>query len=161
MSPQTPTQTASDPDIMALERFLPYRLSVLSNTVSRAISREYQQQFGLSIPQWRVMAVLGRFPDLSANEVAEKTAMDKVMVSRAVASLLDDGRLERQTDPRDRRRSVLRLSAEGRAIYRRIVPQALGYEARLLQALSPAERAALDRILDRLQAAGIALGEEA
>jgi len=147
--------------ILALERFLPYRLSLLTNTVSRAIAGDYQQRFGLSIPQWRVMAVVGRFADLSANAVAEKTAMDKVMVSRAVAALLRRGLLARHTDPDDRRRSLLRLSADGRAIYRQIVPLALDFEARLLQSLSESDRTTLDRIIDRLTETGRRLGDTA
>lgn len=147
--------------ILALECFLPYRLSLLTNTISRAIAGDYQQRFGLSIPQWRVMAVVGRFADLSANAVAEKTAMDKVMVSRAVAALLRRGLLARHTDPDDRRRSLLRLSADGRAIYRQIVPRALDFEARLLQSLSESDRTTLDRIIDRLTETGRRLGDTA
>ena len=53
-------------DVLELERFLPYRLSVLSNTVSQAIADIYERRFELSITEWRVMAVLGRFEGLSA-----------------------------------------------------------------------------------------------
>src|SRR5215831_6645102 len=91
-----------------LEHFVPYRLSVLSNRVSSAIARQYSDRFGLSIPEWRVMAVLGGTPGLSAREVAERTAMDKVQVSRAVARLLRAKRIQRAPDNRDRR--VTRLS---------------------------------------------------
>ena len=58
---------------LILENFLPYRLSILSNTVSSMIATTYNKRFGLSIPEWRVIAVLGRFPGLSAVEVAERT----------------------------------------------------------------------------------------
>src|ERR1700754_4084535 len=71
-------------DRLHLEHFVPYRLSVLTNIVSMSIAEAYEREFGLSIPQWRVIAVLARYPDLSAIEVAERTAMDKVAVSRAV-----------------------------------------------------------------------------
>lgn len=158
-APAAPENDVWD-DILVLEDFLPYRLSVLANTVSRALARQYQQRFGLSVPQWRVMAVLGRFPDLSATEVAEKTAMDKVMVSRAVAGLLDDGRLERRTDSDDRRRSVLRLSPKGREVYERIVPLARDYEARLIKSLDQGEFDALDRAIEQLIATGRAMNDE-
>lgn len=137
-------------DVLALERFVPYRLSVLTNTVSRALARVYQERFGLTIPQWRVMAALGRFPGLSANEVADKTAMDKVTVSRAVAGMLADGVLERQPDAADRRRASLRLSRHGKAIYEELVPVARAYERRLLEALSADEQQALDRLMAKL-----------
>ena len=141
---------AASRPVLALERFLPYRLSVLANRVSGIIAGAYAKDFGLTIPEWRVMAVLGRFPGLSAAEVVERTAMDKVRVSRAVAALRGAGRLERTTDDRDRRRTKLRLSPAGQAIYERIAPVALGYEARLLEALTPEERKTLDALLDRI-----------
>jgi DNA-binding MarR family transcriptional regulator len=135
---------------LELERFLPYRLSVLSNTVSARISRAYAGQFGLSIPEWRIIAVLARFPGLSASEAAERTAMDKVMVSRAVAKLVKDGRLSRKAASGDRRAVQLSLSPKGRAIYAKVVPVARGIEARLVSALEPEEGAALDRALTKL-----------
>lgn len=85
-----------------------------------------------------------------ANQVAQRTAMDKVAVSRAVAKLLDTGRLLREFDEDDRRRSVLRLSEAGYAIYDQIVPLALGFERQLLGDMDATERALLFRLLDRL-----------
>ena len=133
-----------------LEHFLPYRLSVLSNRVSGDIARIYTERFQLSITEWRVMAVLGRYPGLSANEVAQRTAMDKVAVSRAVARLLEAGRLDREIHGDDRRRSVLQLSEAGYRIYDEVAPLALAFERRLLDGIDAGERALLFRLLDRL-----------
>ncbi len=137
--------------MLDLERFLPYRLSVLSNRISADIAKLYDTRFGLSIPEWRVIAVLAKRPGLSATEVAQRTAMDKVAVSRAVSSLLDDGRIQRDTDGDDRRKSVLRLSEAGRAVYDEVAPKALAYEQKLLDTLRPEERQALDRLLARME----------
>jgi DNA-binding MarR family transcriptional regulator len=142
---------------LVLDEFLPYRLSILANTVSRAFARAYQERFGLTIPQWRVMAVLAQFPDLSANEVAGKTEMDKVTISRTVASMLKTGHLERRTDPSDRRRTILRLSPAGRRIHAQIVPLARDYEARLVTTLTETDLETLDRIVERLLVSGRAL----
>ena len=142
-----------------LDRFLPYRLSVLSNLVSSAIADAYQRRFGLSIPEWRVLAVLARYPGLSAAEVADRTRMDAVAVSRAVARLLSAGRLRRATSRDDRRRSVLTVSAAGAAVYREVAPIALGYERDLVASLGPDERAALDRVLGALTTRAQALAE--
>jgi DNA-binding MarR family transcriptional regulator len=149
MNRKTPTDHAA----LELDRFLPYRLSVLSNRISQDIARLYAERFALSVTEWRVIAVLGRYPELSANEVAERTAMDKVAVSRAVASLIHDGRLLRHLHGDDRRRSVLALSAKGYRIYDEVVPLALRFESELLSRLDIEEREALARILDRLEAA--------
>lgn len=138
------------PAELDLEHFLPYRLSVLSNRVSGAIARAYSERFDLGVTEWRVIAVLGRYPDLSAGEVAQRTAMDKVAVSRAVARLLEAGRLQRETSDADRRRSVLRLSDAGRAIFEEVAPHALAFQQRLLAGMDPEERALLFRLLDRL-----------
>jgi DNA-binding MarR family transcriptional regulator len=140
-----------------LERFLPYRLSVLSNTVSQALAAMYGERFDLNVTQWRVVAVLGRYANLSAVEVAERTRMDKVAVSRAVAELIDCGRLDRTIDPGDRRRSVLNLSATGRSVYEEIAPLALACEARLQSVLTATERATLETILDKLTTAGVGM----
>ncbi|HEY4559686.1 MAG TPA: MarR family winged helix-turn-helix transcriptional regulator [Lysobacter sp.] len=139
-----------DAATLDLEHFLPYRLSVLSNRVSGAIARVYSERFGLGVTEWRVMAVVGRYPGLSAGEVAQRTAMDKVAVSRAVAGLVEADRIERETHGDDRRRSVLRLSATGRAVYDEIAPLALAFEQRLLDGMPADERDALFRLLDRL-----------
>jgi DNA-binding MarR family transcriptional regulator len=149
------------PDTIDLDRFLPYRLSVLSNLVSGTIAAAYRRRFDLSIPEWRVLAVLARHPGLSAAEVAELTRMDAVAVSRAVSKLLAAGRLHRRTSHDDRRRSVLTVSRAGASVYREVAPLALEYERELLDTLAPGERAALDRALAALTARAQALAGEA
>ena len=139
--------------VLELERFLPYRLSVLTNRISQDIARLYADRFALGVTEWRVIAVLGRYPGLSANELAERTAMDKVAVSRALARLARDGRVKRSTHGGDRRRSVLTLSVKGQRIYDQITPLALQLECDLLAGIDDADRAALARILDRLDVA--------
>jgi DNA-binding MarR family transcriptional regulator len=143
---------------LRLEDFLPYRLSVLTNLVSSAIAGAYRERFGLAVSEWRVLAVLANSPDLSAAEVAQRTAMDKVAVSRAVSSLLRSARLERRMARADRRRSVLRLTATGRRVHAQVAPVALAYERSLLQPLSRAERIALDRTLDILLGRALQIG---
>ena len=135
---------------MVLDAFIPYRLSVLTNRVSGAIARHYAERFGLTIPEWRVMAVLGDTPGLSAREVAARTAMDKVQVSRAVASLAAARRVKRTQDEKDGRVTRLSLSRAGRAVYDEIVPLALHLEETLLAALTAEERRAFDRLLSKL-----------
>jgi len=136
-----------------LEHCLPYRLSVLSNTISQAIAREYAQRFQLTVTEWRVIAVLGRYDGSSARAVAERTATDKVAISRAVASLMQSGRVRRTLAAHDKRQSVLRLTAKGWKIYDEVAPRALEHERRLLDHLDAQEREWLGRILDKLWSA--------
>lgn len=137
---------------LILEDFLPYRLSILSNTVSGKIAEAYEKRFGLSIPEWRVIAILGRFPGLSAVNVAERTLMDKVAVSRAVTKLVKNGRIDREFADADRRRSILNLSDDGRRVHDEIAPLALQFERDLLLGLNQEEIEMLDTIIERLLA---------
>ena len=149
-SPPPPADGDDGAPILDLERFVPYQLSLLSNVVSQEIAEAYGERFGLAITEWRILAVLGRFPGLSAAGVAERSAMDKVAVSRAVARLLERGLLHRETHGDDRRRSVLELSEAGRKVYSEVAPLALSYERELLAPLSEDERLQFSRMLDRL-----------
>lgn len=144
------TKPTTKHHVLELEQFLPYRLSVLSNTVSQAIADCYERQFALSITEWRVMAVLGRYEGVSAREVAERTAMDKVAVSRALSGLIAAGRVRRRIAEHDKRQSVLQLTVKGWKVYDEVAPLALEHERRLLAHLSTEEQRWLTRILERL-----------
>lgn len=133
--------------LIELETFFPYRLTVLANVMASAIATAYVETYDLTIPEWRVIAVLTRYPGLSAREVADKTRMDAVAVSRAVNGLMRSGRLRRKQARDDRRRSILQVSEAGAAVYRQVAPLALAFERNLLASLTPDERAALDRMV--------------
>lgn len=140
----------SPPSALSLDSFLPYRLSVLSNAVSRRIADIYEREFDLSIWQWRIIAVLGENDGLTSTEVAQRTLMDKPSVSRAAASLIERGIVSRRIDDKDRRRAPLTLTDEGRAIYAAVIPRALACEKELLDALSANDADTLHTILTRL-----------
>ena len=141
-----------------LEHFLPYRLSVVSNTVSQGIAHIYQQDHDLTVIEWRIIAVLGRYPSLTASQIVERTVMDKVSVSRAVNRLLERGLLKRTTHGSDRRFRNLELTDKlGKKTFESIVPRARNYEQALLNDFSAAEISTLVDLLDRLQQTAIAL----
>ncbi len=142
---------ASSPQSLSLDGFLPYRLSIVTNKVSRAFARLYSRRFRISIPEWRVMAVLGQAPGLSADAVCVRTQMDKVTVSRAVTKLLKKKYLIREFAEEDKRRSILELSASGHGIYAQVVPLAYNFETRLTSALSSRERKTLESLLGKLE----------
>ncbi|HXQ49600.1 MAG TPA: MarR family transcriptional regulator [Stellaceae bacterium] len=134
-----------------LERFVPFRLSVLANRMTRGVAQVYMRRFHLSAPEWRTLAVLGRFGAMNANSVVERTAMDKVRVSRAVTRLLQLGHITRRTDPADRRRAILDLTPQGLAVYRQIVPRALAVEADMLSTLTAEERVQFDEAITKIE----------
>ncbi|MCP2678497.1 MarR family transcriptional regulator [Maricaulaceae bacterium NA33B04] len=137
---------------LRLPDYLPYRLSVASNKASSLIAKAYQTRFGLSIWEWRVIAVLGgQARAMTAQGVCEATAMDKVTVSRAIRALDSRGLVRRKPKPEDKRASDVTLTEEGEAIYAEIAPSALDYEARMLAGFSDEERETLKTLLEKLE----------
>ena len=122
----------------------------MSHTISTTIAKAYEKQFGISIPEWRVIAILGRFPGLSAVEVADRTMMDKVAVSRAVSKLIETGRIDREFADADRRRSILNLSDEGRRVHNEVAPLALAFERELLNGIDAGDLGVFDTVINEL-----------
>ena len=139
-----------------LADFMPYRMSVTTNAVSDLIAGEYRARFGLKIPEWRVMAVLGNAGGLTQRELVGETLMDKVAVNRACKVLEQRGLVARSPNARDGRSHHLELTPAGRTMFEQIMPLALGMERRLFAALDPNEtaalKAALGKLLDRARA---------
>jgi DNA-binding MarR family transcriptional regulator len=135
-----------------LEDFLPYRLSVAANSVSRLFARHYAESYGLSIPEWRMLAIIGRFGTLSPSAVGEWTAMDKVKVSRAAASLVARGLVKQTQDPNDGRGRLLRLTRKGAAVHQGMVPLACELEEQLAEGMTRTEWGSLLKALDKLAA---------
>lgn len=136
-----------------LTQFLPYRLSVASNAVSGRIAAEYQNRFGLKIPEWRLMAVLGEGVPQTQRELVAMTLMDKVTVNRAAKALADRKLIARQAHEMDGRSHHLELTETGRSLYEAIAPAAMAMEMRLEDHLSGDDRARLLTILAKLVAA--------
>ncbi|MBO6718227.1 MAG: MarR family transcriptional regulator [Rhizobiaceae bacterium] len=134
-------------DRLALEDFLPYRLNRLAEAVSRDFSGIYKERFGLTRPEWRLLATLGQYGTMTATEVGAHSAMHKTKVSRAVTALAQRRWLTREVDEHDRRVEHLTLTKAGEAAYGELVPLARAFEAALLDKLASADqRAALSGI---------------
>ncbi|MGE0119087.1 MAG: MarR family winged helix-turn-helix transcriptional regulator [Dongiaceae bacterium] len=137
---------------LELERFLPYRLNVVAESVSRALSRLYAERYGISIPEWRVIATLGQYERMTAKEVGAHSRMHKTKVSRAVATLEAKGLAARATNADDLREAFLALTGRGRRLYAELAPRALAFERALDAALGARERRHLDALLHSLEA---------
>lgn len=154
-------ETSAAPATLELDAYLPYRLSVASNAVSGLIARAYEDRFGLTVPQWRLICVLAEDVGLTQVAIVARTGMDKVTVSRAAQGLAKRRLVGRSEHHADGRSHVLALTVEGQRLYAEIAPLALAYEAALIAGLAPSEVALLKRLLLRLQAAATALGGDA
>ncbi len=148
--PRDVTSSPETSDAFKLEEFLPYRLSVAANRVSRLFADHYSEMFELSIPEWRVLATVGRFGTISPSTVGEWTAMDKVKVSRAAGSLVARGLLRQSPDPKDGRGRLLRMTRKGASVHNGVIPLARELETALAQGLGRTEWQALNRALARL-----------
>jgi len=146
-----------DATTLKLDAYLPYRLSVASNAVSGLIARAYEDRFGLTIPQWRLICVLAEDGGLTQRAIVARTGMDKVTVSRAAQGLAKRRLVGRSDHHADGRSHMLALTQEGLRLHSEIAPLALAYEAALISGLAPTEVALLKRLLNRLQTAALAL----
>lgn len=135
-----------------LSDFLPYRLAVAASRVSRDLARRYQDDFGLTIPEWRVLAHLAgtEADEISVRDIEVKANMEKSMVSRAVTRLEEAGHVAKIVNPADRRLVTVTLTSQGTALMERLIPVANAYQADLLRRLGP-EAAALDAGLKALE----------
>ncbi len=138
--------------VLVLDDFLPYRLSFTSNLVSDAIASAYETLFGLSIPEWRLVAVIAENNGITQQMIGARTRMDKVTVSRAAIALTGRGLLKRSVNPADRRSQLLVLSRQGRELYGQIAPKALALEKQIFGALDKKALAAFVATLKRIEA---------
>lgn len=148
----SPDRAARIP-VFDLGKYLPFKISVLSDYLERTIAVRHEECSGLSSSEWRVLVVVGSTPDIYATQISRQTGLDKVAVSRAVASLVESGHLERHVTANDRRRTLLRLTPDGETAYAETVSIAIRVENDLLEQLDEAEAHALrtcsDRFLER------------
>jgi DNA-binding MarR family transcriptional regulator len=144
-----PKRSASGP-LVVLEHFLPYRLNVLASLTSNALAQIYAERFGLTIPAWRVVATLGQYDVRTARDIAAHGVMHKSTVSRAVSALEERGLIARRPNRDDRREELLQLTAEGRAIYEALAPEALAFEEKLVSVLTAAEQKSLIGLIEKL-----------
>lgn len=135
---------------LKLEEFLPYRLNVCATLVSHALSRIYVERYRIGVPEWRVLVTLGQFGVMTGKAIGLHSQMHKTKVSRAVALLERRKMVARRANREDLREAFLSLTPSGEDIYREAAPIALDFARQLLEVVEPADRAALDRALQRL-----------
>ncbi len=135
-----------------LFRFVPFRLNRLAAEVSAALSGEYQERYGLDIPEWRVLATLGfRNAACSAQYIAHCTRTHKSTISRAVTTLMARQLVERVENEDDRREFKLRMTRKGEALYEELIPRLKRKEQEILSCLSAQERKEFASALGKIE----------
>lgn len=135
-----------------LFKFAPFRLNRLAAEVSAALSSEYQERYGLDIPEWRVLATLGfRNDACSAQYISHCTRTHKSTISRAVTALMERRLIERVENEDDRREFRLRLTRKGKTLYEALIPRLLRKEEEILSCLSAKERKDFANLLGKIE----------
>ncbi|MBH0072027.1 MarR family transcriptional regulator [Pseudoalteromonas sp. NZS127] len=134
-----------------LDTFLPYQLTNIATLVSNDFAKVYKREFGLNIPQWRILANLAQYGQSTAKQLCTQADMDKSTVSRAVKALITKGFICSKVNEQDKRAAFLMLSDEGEVLYKKITPEALAWEAQLLNTLSDDERQQMMSIFEKLK----------
>lgn len=139
-----------------LEQFLTYRLHVLTKLAERGIGERYQERLGVTLPEARVIASVGSFGPFSIMDLARHANLDKSQASRAAEALIKQGLVQREASEADGRVVLISLTAEGRELYRKVMPIARKWNTDLFDCLDENEKAAfgvaLDRIIDSVRA---------
>lgn len=131
----------------AIKDLLSYRLHQVANLLSRGAAMRYKREFGVSLWEWRTIALLGAYAPLSLNELANAAGLDKSQISRVVSGLIDRGFILREVDARDGRGVLLTLTRPGQQLCSGLMRAACERNDRLAGRLSKEDRACLERIL--------------
>ncbi len=137
--------------ILALEKFLPYRLNRAAEKVSQRFAQEYKRRYGLTRPEWRTFATIGQFGVITAREICDHSPMHKTKVSRAVFSLEKRRWIKRTQDPKDRRLEHLELTNIGKTAYKDLADTAKTFEEKFTKSIGDADAQFLLKALDAIE----------
>ena len=151
-APHSPSSTAATAQARNFKELISFRLNILASTWSRLAAETNQRDFGLDPREWRIVGMLGSYAPMSLQGLAREVNLDKSQASRTVSDMIERGLLQRDSDETDGRGVQLSLTAQGKALYRKVFPRAVRRNEELLSVLSEEERAVLDRALDLLTA---------
>lgn len=128
----------------------------LANKLMAPFSTYLEHRHKISLNEFRLLMLIGRFPHAASHELVELTGVNPMSVSRAVAALQKHGRIMVDRDETNRRRKTLSLTAEGERLYKAMRPQTDSVADYLVSALKPAEianfNAMLGKLIDTLEA---------
>lgn len=129
---------------------IPYRILLLSKMIDRVTAQHVRDTAQLSLAQWRVLTHVEMMGKCSAAEVASVAYSDRAEVSRAIAALEERGLIRRETNPRNRKSSLVSLTAEGIAVHAGVRGERGKFYEQWLMDLDASERATLDAGLEKI-----------
>jgi DNA-binding MarR family transcriptional regulator len=144
----------------SITELLSFRLLRLSNTLGLYSSRRYRSQFGVTLPEWRVLSIIALQGTTSAQDVSRALATDKAWVGQTVHKLERRGFVRRVTDRQDGRRTLVSLTRPGKQVHDAIMSNARLRQKRLLGKLTDDDAQRLIASLDQLQAEADRMLEE-
>lgn len=133
-----------------LSKFIPYRFARISETLSRSTSRRYTH-YGVSPPEWRVLAVLTDYGVASSKLLQEHTSLSKSRVNRTIGRLVAKGFITRKLESADKRQNKISLTAAGKSIFRKVGKIAQETQNEWLHSMSDEEISSLHELLDKLE----------
>ena len=134
-----------------IRELLSYRLHQVANLLSRGAEMRYRREFGVSLWEWRTVALLGgALGPQSLNELARAAGMDKGQMSRVVSGLTTRRIISREADANDARGIRLSLTRSGSKLYRKLISAAAERNSAFLGCLSARERACLEKAMAKL-----------
>jgi DNA-binding MarR family transcriptional regulator len=148
------------PEPQNITELLSFRLHQLASLSSVMATMRYERKFKLTLLEWRAIAMLGGFPPMSLKDLARRAGLDKSYASRTLAALIERGLVTSTKSDSDGRGVMLSLSREGKALYRKVFPDAVTRNERLLQALGPEQREQLNELLGLVQVSARRLLDE-
>lgn len=138
---------------MELDSFFPYRLAVTAEGFSRHLVEVYGRTYGLSREEWRLIFLLAELGRTNSVDLGRRTTLDKVQISRASQRLEEKGLITRKVANSDRRLREYEITKAGRDLFAEILPRVRASAEEILDRMSAADRAALEKGLAALQRA--------
>ncbi|WP_337048303.1 MarR family transcriptional regulator [Serratia liquefaciens] len=137
--------------VMHMETFFPYQLAIAAEAFSRQLVAVYGHKYGLMREEWRFLFLLAEASSINSVQLAQRTSLDKVQVSRAANRLEAKGLIVRAVSEEDRRLRHYAITDEGQALFQQVFGEVDARANAILGAMSEPDRQALEIGIAALQ----------
>lgn len=151
MEQETLIDFADSEGQLPLRRFVTYRISRVQAKLNAQASRILQEASGITLTQWRVIALVGAAGQTQSSKLSKEAALDKSLLSRNLKTLIEQGVVQSKTDAGDHRVQILSLTGKGRAIFEKTLPVTRARQTQLREGLTDEELRVFHKVLDHLE----------